>query len=61
MFQPSADRACENEDQKRKRRNGNLVRVTERYSGMKINLKEDGEFTVPMGPDLRASISFYMP
>ena len=33
----------------------------ERDSGMKINLKEDGGFTVPMGPDLRASISFYMP
>mmetsp|Transcript_9406 Transcript_9406/g.9208 ORF Transcript_9406/g.9208 Transcript_9406/m.9208 type:complete len:194 (-) Transcript_9406:74-655(-) len=39
----------------------NCLERFERDSGMKIQLKADGGFTVPMGPDLRASISFYMP
>ena len=32
----------------------------ERDSGMKLNLKDDGGFSVPMGPDLRATITFSM-
>lgn len=33
----------------------------ERDSGMKISLKEDGGFLVPLGPDMRANISFFLP
>ena len=32
----------------------------ERDTGMKIAMKDDGNFIVPLGPDLRANIGFHM-
>jgi hypothetical protein len=33
----------------------------ERESGMKISSNADGDFLIPLGPDLKASLKFFMP